>query len=44
VAQALKTRRHEEGALELETIDVRAEFEGERVAALTPSGGIAPGS
>jgi len=36
VAQALKTRRHEEGALELETIDVRAEFEGERVAALTP--------
>ena len=36
VAQALKMRRHEEGALELETIDVRTEFEGERVAALTP--------
>src|SRR5205814_5801292 len=36
VAQALKTRRHEEGALELETIDVRAEFDGDRVAALIP--------
>ncbi len=36
VAQALKSRRHEEGALELETIDVRAEFEGDRVAALKP--------
>jgi exoribonuclease-2 len=33
-AQSLKTRRHEEGALELETIDVRALFEGERVAGL----------
>ena len=36
VAQALKTRRSEEGALELETIDVRAEFVGERVSALIP--------
>jgi exoribonuclease-2 len=36
VAQALKSRRSEEGALELETIDVRAEFDGDRVAALIP--------
>jgi len=36
VAQSLKSRRHEQGALELETIDVRAMFEGERVARLVP--------
>ncbi len=36
VAQILKGRRHEEGALELETIDVRALFDGDRVAGLTP--------
>jgi exoribonuclease-2 len=34
VARALKTRRHEEGALELETIDVRALFDGDRVTDL----------
>jgi ribonuclease R len=34
VAQGLKERRHEEGALELETIDVRALFDGERVTGL----------
>jgi exoribonuclease-2 len=37
-AQLLKSRRHEEGALELETIDVRALFEGERVTGLVPEG------
>jgi len=36
VARALKLRRHEEGALELETIDVRALFEGDRVTELVP--------
>jgi exoribonuclease-2 len=35
-ARALKKRRHEQGALELETIDVRALFEGDRVTALEP--------
>ncbi|TMQ58871.1 MAG: RNB domain-containing ribonuclease [Candidatus Eisenbacteria bacterium] len=35
-AQAIKTRRHEHGALELETIDVRARFEDEAVTGLTP--------
>ncbi len=34
VAQSLKSRRHDEGALELETIDVRALFDGDRVAGL----------
>jgi VacB/RNase II family 3'-5' exoribonuclease len=33
-AQALKTRRHEQGALELETIEVRAQFDGDRVSGL----------
>ena len=33
-AQCLKARRHEQGALELETIDVRALFDGERVTGL----------
>ncbi len=36
VARSLKDLRHEEGALELETIDVRALFDGDRVAALVP--------
>jgi len=36
VARALKNKRHDEGALELETIDVRALFEGDRVAGLIP--------
>ncbi|HMI31956.1 MAG TPA: RNB domain-containing ribonuclease, partial [Candidatus Limnocylindrales bacterium] len=36
VAQSLRARRHEQGALELETIDVRAHFEDETVAGLTP--------
>jgi exoribonuclease-2 len=36
VARALKTRRHDEGALELETIDVRALFDGDRVTGLVP--------
>ena len=31
VAQKLKSRRHEQGALELETIEVRAEFDGDSV-------------
>jgi len=35
VAQRLKTRRHEQGALELETLEVRAEFDGETVGRLT---------
>jgi VacB/RNase II family 3'-5' exoribonuclease len=34
VAQALKTRRHDLGALELETIEVRAEFRGDEVGRL----------
>ncbi len=34
VAQILKTRRHEHGALELETIEVRAHFAGETVSEL----------
>jgi len=33
-AQSLRARRHEEGALELETIDVKALFDGDRVAGL----------
>jgi exoribonuclease-2 len=40
VAQLLKTRRHDHGALELETLEVRAEFDGDRVgrlAAETPN-------
>jgi exoribonuclease-2 len=37
-ARSLKALRHDEGALELETIDVRALFEGDRVAGLTPEG------
>lgn len=40
VAQRLKARRHELGALELETIEARAEFDGDtvaRVAALKPN-------
>ena len=36
VARTLKELRHEEGALELETIDVRALFDGDRVAELVP--------
>ena len=36
VAQRLRARRHELGALELETIEVRPRFEGEMVAALLP--------
>ncbi|HZI89175.1 MAG TPA: RNB domain-containing ribonuclease, partial [Candidatus Polarisedimenticolia bacterium] len=36
VARTLKERRHEEGALDLETIDVRALFEGDRVTGLVP--------
>ena len=35
VAQALRTRRHEEGALDLETIEPRAVFDGDAVADLT---------
>ncbi len=35
VAQVLKTRRHELGALELETIEARAEFADDRVDRLT---------
>jgi len=34
VAQALKEKRHEHGALELETIEVRAKFEGDTVSSL----------
>jgi len=40
VAQRLKTQRHEHGALELETLEVRAEFDGDavdRLAAETPN-------
>jgi ribonuclease R len=40
VAQQLKTRRHDLGALELETVEVRAEFDGDtvgRLAAETPN-------
>jgi VacB/RNase II family 3'-5' exoribonuclease len=36
VAQSLRALRHEEGALVLETIDVRALFEGDRLAELMP--------
>ena len=36
VAQALKSRRHEQGALELESLEARAVFDGDAVAALTP--------
>ena len=36
IAQTLRMRRHEQGALDLETIEVRAQFEGETVAALLP--------
>ena len=35
VAQTLKARRHEQGALELETLEVRAEFDGDSVRRLT---------
>jgi exoribonuclease-2 len=35
VAQTLKARRHEQGALELETLEVRAEFDGDSVHRLT---------
>jgi exoribonuclease-2 len=35
VAQRLKKLRHEQGALELESLEVRAHFEGDRVTALT---------
>jgi VacB/RNase II family 3'-5' exoribonuclease len=35
VAQTLKARRHEQGALELETLEVRAEFDGDSVRHLT---------
>lgn len=38
VAQRLKTYRHEHGALELETIEVRAQFEGDAVSGLTSEG------
>ena len=38
VARSLKTRRHELGALELETLDVRAEFDVERLVGLVPEG------
>ena len=34
VAQRLKARRHDHGALELETTEMRAEFEGDTVAGL----------
>jgi exoribonuclease-2 len=34
VAQQLKTRRHDHGALELETLEVRAEFDGDTVGRL----------
>ena len=34
VAQRLKTRRHEHGALELDTIEVHARFEGDTVSGL----------
>jgi VacB/RNase II family 3'-5' exoribonuclease len=34
VAQRLKARRHDHGALELETIEVRAEFDGDSVSRL----------
>jgi VacB/RNase II family 3'-5' exoribonuclease len=34
VAQRLKTHRHTQGALELETIEVRAQFDGDAVSAL----------
>jgi exoribonuclease-2 len=34
VAQLLKTRRHDQGALELETLEVHAEFDGDTVDAL----------
>jgi len=36
VAQRLKARRHEQGALELETIEVNAQFEGGTVTGLAP--------
>ena len=35
VAQRLKAHRHDHGALELETIEARAEFDGDRVSGLT---------
>jgi exoribonuclease-2 len=38
VAQRLKTYRHEHGALELETIEVRAQFDGDTVSELTAEG------
>jgi exoribonuclease-2 len=34
VAQALKEKRHEQGALDLETIEVRAKFDGDAVSGL----------
>ena len=34
VAQRLKTHRHDHGALELETVEVRAEFDGDTVGGL----------
>jgi len=34
VAQRLKTHRHDHGALELETLEVRAEFDGDSVSGL----------
>ena len=34
VAQRLKAQRHQHGALELETVQVRAEFDGDRVGGL----------
>jgi VacB/RNase II family 3'-5' exoribonuclease len=34
VAQALKEKRHEQGALELETIEVKAKFDGDTVSGL----------
>jgi VacB/RNase II family 3'-5' exoribonuclease len=36
VAQQLRANRHEHGALELETIEVRASFDGDTVSALVP--------
>ena len=33
-AQRLKTRRHEQGALELETVEARAQFDGDAVSGL----------
>jgi VacB/RNase II family 3'-5' exoribonuclease len=34
IAQALKEKRHERGALELETIEVRAKFDGDTISGL----------